>query len=134
MSALPAFDVFTRQKKIPAPRPPARGEERLDRVAPEVGVDGERVHGQLAVLAVLEVGVRVGARGRADVAALPVGDDEERRRARVVAHLLVGPEAVGAERLEERDLRLHSDDVRRDGVDQSTAEAGAGVRRRRRLR
>ena len=49
--------------------------------------------------------------------------DEEPCRARVVADLLERPEPVGAERLEERGLRLHGDDVRPDGVDDPLAEA-----------
>ena len=55
--------------------------------------------------------------------------DEQPGRARVVADLLERPEAVGAERLEERGLRLHGDDVRPDRVDDPLAEAGDGRRR-----
>src|ERR671930_23604 len=39
-----------------------------------------------------------------------------------------GAHAVGAERLEERELRLHPDDVRCDRVDESAAEARARLR------
>ena len=68
---------------------------------------------------------RVRARGRADVAALRVGDDEQPGGPRVLAHLLERAEAVAAERLEERRLRLHRDGVGRDRVDDAAAEAGA---------
>ncbi len=88
MSALPAFDVLTRQK-IPVPLA-GRRRERLDRVAAEVRVDGERVDRRRPVLALLEVGVGVGARGRADVAALRVGEHEQVRGPRVVADVLEG--------------------------------------------
>ena len=44
-------------------------------------------------------------------------------RARVVADVLEGTHAVGAERLEERALRLDGDHVRAGGVDQAAAEA-----------
>ena len=54
----------------------------------------------------LEVCGRVRARGRADVAALAVGDHEQAGRARVGADVLERAHAVGAERLEERELRL----------------------------
>ena len=56
---------------MPAAVPAAGGEEGVERVAAEVRVDGQRV-GDAAVRAPrLEVGGGVGARGRADVAALP---------------------------------------------------------------
>ena len=45
------------------------------------------------------------------------------RGPRVLADVLEGSQAVRAERLEVGELRLHSHDVRRDGVDQSPAEA-----------
>jgi hypothetical protein len=78
-------------------------------------------------LPLLQVGVGVGTGGRADVAALAVRDHEEARRARILAGSLEGAQAVGAERLEERKLRLHSHDVRRHRVHESAAEAGDGV-------
>ena len=97
--------------------------------APRYGVDRQRVgEGGLSV-ARLEVRGGIRARGRADVAALPVGDHEQPRAARVGAHALERGEAVGAERLEEGELRLHGDDVRRDGVDDPAAEAAVGRRR-----
>ncbi len=60
------------------------GEVGLDRVAPEPRVDGERVGERLVAL---EVGGGVGARGRADVAALAVGDHEQPGAAGVGADL-----------------------------------------------
>src|SRR5581483_6099503 len=71
----------------------------------------------------LEVGGRVRARRRADVAALAVGDHEQPRAARVPAHLGERAHPRGSERLEEGELRLHRDRVRRDGVDDPAAEA-----------
>src|SRR3954447_15551172 len=61
----------------PAAVAPARGEERLDRVAAEVRVDGQRVAERHAALPRLEVGGRIGTRRRCNVAALRVHDDEE---------------------------------------------------------
>ena len=51
-------------------------------------------------------------------------------RARVGTDVLEGAQAVRAERLEESQLRLHADDVRRDRVHDPAAEAAAGVGRR----
>ena len=118
------------EEEHPRPVAPARGEERLDRVEAEVRARGRRVGERRAVVARLEQRLGVGARGRADVAALGVDEHEETRSARVVAHLLERPVAVGAERLEERGLRLHRHDVRADGVHDSLAEARDGRRRR----
>ena len=128
-SAPPAFDVLTRQK-IPAPVAAAGGEERLDRVATEIRVDGERVGERRLVSRGLEERGGVRARGRADVAALRVGDHEQPGRPCIGAHLLEGAGPVRPERLEERGLRLHRDGVRRDRVDDPAAEArarGGGV-------
>ena len=107
----------------------ARLQEGLDGVAAEIGVDGERVGERRLVVARLEIGGGVGARRRADVAALAVGDHEQPRRARVAADPLERADPVGAERLEERHLRLDRDDVRADRVDDPAAEAGDRVRR-----
>jgi len=96
----------------------AGGEERLDRVAPEVGADRDRVRP-----ARLEVRGRVGPRRRGHVTALDVGDHEEADLFRVGAHLLERAHAVGSERLEERALRLHRDGVGRGRVDDPSAEA-----------
>ncbi len=105
----------------------ARLQERLDGVGAEVRVHRERV-GRPG----LEVGGRVRARGRADVPALAVGDHEQAGPPRVPADVLERAHALGAVRLEERELRLHGDDVRRDRVDEPAAEArdragGVGV-------
>jgi len=70
-----------------------------------------------------------GARGRADVAALRVGQHEQSGRTRVGADVLEGAHAVRAERLEERQLRLHPDDVRGDRVHDPAAEAAARISR-----
>ena len=69
------------------------GEVGLDRLAPEPGVDGERVGERLVAL---EVGGGVGARGRADVAALAVGDHEQPGAARVGADLGEGERCPAA--------------------------------------
>ena len=100
---------------------PGGGEVRLDRLAPEPGIDGERVGERLVAF---EVRGRVGARGRADVAALAVGDHEQPGAARVEADVGERLHPVLAERLEERELRLDGDRVRRDRVDDPAAEAG----------
>ncbi len=129
-SVLPAFEVLTRQK-MPPPAAPAGGDEGLERVAAEVGVDGERVGERLPALARLEVGVGVGAGGRADVAALAVDDHEQAGVARVGDDALEGGEPVAAEHLEEGELRLDRDDVRSDRVDDAAAEARGCLGRRR---
>ena len=113
----------------PAAVPAAGAEERLERVAAEVRVDRHRVGERRSLAARLEVGGRVRARGRADVAALRVGEHDQPGRARVGADVLERAQAVRAERLEERQLRLHPDDVRRDGVHDPAAEAAARVGR-----
>ena len=95
---------------------------------PRYGVDGQRVGERRLVVARLEISGGVGAGRRADVAALAVGDHEQPGRARVAADALERGDPVGAERLEERHLRLDRDDVGADGVDDPAAEAGNGVR------
>ena len=97
-----------------------RGEVGLDRFPAEPGVDGERVGERLVTF---EVGGGVGACGRADIAALAVGDDEQAGATRVGADLAERLPAVRAERLEEGELRLDGDGVRGDGVDDAAAEA-----------
>ncbi len=128
-SAAPAFDVRTR-KKTPAPwrRHAARNGSTessprygLAVIASASGIPSSR----------LEVRGGVRARGRADVAALGVEDDEQADRARVLAHLLERAHPVRAERLEERRLRLDGDDVRTDRVHDPLAEARHGARRSR---
>ena len=111
------------QAEDPAAAPAAGGDERLERVAAEIRVDGERVGEPVTPLARLEIGVGVRARGGADVAALAVDDHEQPGRAGVADDALEGGEAVGAEHLEERELRLDGDCVRRDRVDDPAAEA-----------
>ena len=97
------------------------GEVGLDRLAPEPGVDGQRVGARLVAL---EVGGGIGARGRADVAALAVGDHEQARPAARRRRPPRRRPSLGAERLEERELRLDRDRMRRDRVDDPAAEAG----------
>ena len=108
--------------------PATGGHEGLDRVAAEVRIDGHRIGERHAVLTRSQVRGRVGARGRPDVAALRVRDDDQARGARVGADVLERPHAVGAERLEERKLGLDPDRVLRNRVDHAAAEALAGVR------
>src|SRR4051794_13195962 len=95
-------------------------EKRLDGVPAEPGVDGERVRTRRIAL---DVRLYVRPRGRADVAPFAVCDHKEAGASRVDADLLEGGDPGGAERLEEGELRLHGDRVRRDGVDDSAAEA-----------
>ena len=85
---------------------PARGEEGLERVASEVRVHGQRVGEGGALPVRLEVRRGVGARGRPDVGALAVGEHDQPGRAGVGADLFERADPVGAERLEERELRL----------------------------
>src|SRR5262249_17971512 len=90
----------------------ARGEKGLDRLAPEVRIDGDRVgHGRPGV-ARLDVRRRIRARRRADVAALRVRDHEQTGVASVGARVLEGAQAGRSERLEECELRLHRHAVR----------------------
>ena len=106
------------------PAPWLRQAERkgsIESVA-EVGVDGERVGERRLGAARLEERGRVGAGGRADVAALRVRDHEQPDLGRVARDRLEREPAVAAERLEEGDLRLHRDDVRGNGVDDALAE------------
>ena len=107
----------------------ARGEERIEGVTPEIRVHGHRVGEWRLAVRRLQVRRCVGARRRADVAALRVGDHLQSGGARVRTDVFEGAHAIGAERLEERDLRLDGDDVRRHRVDQATTEALAGSRR-----
>ena len=60
-----------------------------------------------------------------------VGDHQQARVARVERHHLERPPAVAPERLEERDLRLDGDDVRRHRVDDPLAETLHRARGRR---
>src|SRR5262249_34737199 len=64
------------------------------------------------------------------VAALRVREHDQPGRARVAADLLERAQPVRAERLEERELRLDADRVRRDRVDDPAAEARARLGRR----
>jgi hypothetical protein len=73
----------------------------------------------------LDVGVGIGAGGGADVAALPVGDHQEARGPGIRACFFERAHPVGAEGFEEGELQLHTDDVRRDRVHESAAEARA---------
>ena len=126
MSALPAFVVLTRQKSPVPERRHAATSGSIESL-PRYGIDRERVDERLPRPRALEVRVRVGARGRADVAALPVRDDEQACCSRVRADLLEGADPVRAERFEERELELHSDYVRGDRVDESAAETRARI-------
>ena len=76
-----------------------------------------------ALAARAEVGRGVGLGGRADVAALAVGDHEQSALARQLGDALGGGEAVLAHRLEERELRLDRHRVLGDGLDDAGAEA-----------
>ena len=104
------------------PVAPAGGEKGVDRVRAEVGVDRERVGERGLGTARLEEGGCVGTGGRADVASLGVRDHEQPGLGRVARDRLEREPTVAAERLEERHLWLHRDDVRRHGVDDPLAE------------
>ena len=111
MSALPAFVVLTTQKSpVPARRHAATNgsTESLPRYGLTVSASCRRT----------------------DVAALAVGDDEEPGRPGVLAHLFERAEPVRSESLEERKLGFHAYDIRRHRVDESGAEARAGLGRR----
>jgi hypothetical protein len=108
--------------------PPTGGDERLARVVTEVRARGDRVRQGLGGVARLEkrCGVRAGRGG--DVATLRVHEHEDADGARVLADLLERANAVRAELLEERALRLDRDDVGADGVDDPLAEPRDGRR------
>ena len=110
---------------------PARRQERVDRVAAQERAHGEGVRERRPHPVRLEERGRVRARRRADVAALAVGDDEQPDVARMGAHRLERRRTVRAERLEERDLRLHADHVRGDGVDDARGRTAPPRRPRR---
>ena len=115
----PAFEVLT-ITKTPAPFRRSRSEVGLDRFASEPRVDRERVGTRRAAF---EVRIGVRTRGRADVAALAVCDHEQPGTPRVAADLLERCHPRGSQRLEEGELRLDRDGVRRDRVDDPAAEA-----------
>jgi hypothetical protein len=117
---LPAFVRRLDETEEPGALAPAGPEERLERVAAEVGADGHRVRERRFAL---QIRGRVRARGGTDVAPLRVGDHQQPGRAGIGADLLERAHAVRAERLEERELRLDRDCVGRDGVDDAAAEA-----------
>ena len=117
----PAFEVLTRQKIPPPPRRQAATNGSSES-RPRYGLTVSASASRLTPLARLEIGVGVRARGRADVAALAVDDHEQPGRAGVADDALEGGDAVGAEHLEERELRLDGDCVRRDRVDDPAAE------------
>src|SRR5439155_1358054 len=109
--------------------PPAGGHERLAAVVPEERVGRDGVGERRQSVPRLEKRLGIGPSRRADVSPFRVDDHEESGRARVVAHLLERPHAVGAEYLEERGLRLHADDVGPDRVHDPFAEPGDRGRR-----
>src|SRR5437763_14630884 len=95
----------------------AGGEERLERIAAEVRIDGHGVGEGRLPGPRLEEGGRVGAGGRADVPTLGVRELEQPRLAGVGTEVLERAQPVGAVRLEGRALWLHAADERRDRVD-----------------
>ena len=116
------------EEEQPRAVPAARREEGVDRVPPEVRAHRERVCERRLAATRLEERSRVCTGRRADVAALPVRDHEQPRLARVRRDRLERAPAVAAECLEERCLRLHRHDVRRNRVDDPLAEALHGAR------
>ena len=99
------------------------GAAQVDRLA----VEQDSLEGLVA--ARFEIGRGVGPCRRTDVTALRVREHEQAGRARVVADFLEGTDPVRPERLEERELGLHADDVRRNRVDDPAAEARAAAGR-----
>ena len=104
-------------------------QERLERVATEVRVHGQRVGERRTCAAGLEVGARVGPRRSADIAALGVRQHEQTGFTRVIADLLQRAQPGRAVELEEGELRLDANGVGSDCVDDPTAEAREGVGR-----
>src|SRR5258708_7810700 len=66
------------QHKDATPRASARDKWR-ERVAAEIGIDGHRVAGKIALT---EKGLGVSGGSRTDIAALRVGDDDQSQRSR----------------------------------------------------
>ena len=122
MSALPELDVLTRQKS-PAPDRRQAASMGSSESLPEIRVDGQRVGDGQTPVARFDIGGGVRAGGRADVAALAVGDDDQLGGTRIVAHPLERSDSIRPESLEERKLRLDADDVLGDRVDDPAAKA-----------
>ncbi len=120
-STLPAFEVLTRQKIPPPPRRQAATNGSSESW-PRYVFHGQGVRHRRTVRRGLEVRVRVGARGRADVPAFAVDNHEQAGLARVGCDPLERGDAVAAEDLEERELGLDADAVGRDRVDDPAAE------------
>ena len=100
----PAFDVLTRQK-MPAPSRRHGGDERLERVAAELRVDGQRVGDAAASPLEVRRRRRRGPSSRCRRACRR-RSRAGRPRARSAHDLVERGDPVGAERLEERELRL----------------------------
>ena len=109
--------------------PPAGGEIGIERVASEIRIHGQRVGERGVAVRRLEERGGIRARRRADVAAFCVHDHLQPRRAGVAADLLESAHPVRAERFEEGDLGFHRNNVRRDRIDESAAEARARIGR-----
>src|SRR6476469_332425 len=104
----------------------AGGQEGREGVAAHVRSHGQGVgHRPLAVPGV-QPGLGVGGAGRADIAALGVDDHQQTGLACQLADPLERRDAVAAERLEERDLRLHRDGLAGHRVDHAGAEPLVG--------
>ena len=121
-------------QKIPAPSRLHAARNGSSESRPRYGFTVSASASGRALAVRLEVGGGIGARGRADVGALAVGEHDQPRRARVGADVFECADPVCAERLEERELRLDPDDVRRDRIDDPAAEALARFGGRRRER
>ena len=99
----------------------ARGvDERVERAEAEERADGDGVGGQRAGR--VEVGVGVGLRGGADVAALDVEQHQRAGGAGLGHDALEHGDAARAEALVERRLRLDHRAQRRDGLDHRQRE------------
>ncbi len=106
----------------------AAREEGLDRVPSEVGAERHGVRIRAGGRACAEVRIRVRLRGRTDVAALDVANDEEAAFLRRAQCARIGGHAGQAERLVEGDLHLHGGHHANETVEHVQREALVGAR------
>jgi len=100
------------------------GNEGRKRIAAKVGIDRDRVAGEIAVS---EEGLGVGSRGDTDIAALGVSYSYEANRPSELEHFGKRAHTLESACLEERQLRLDRGNVRRARLDDLATKASEGV-------